>query len=240
MLSACSFPAADSRTGDPSDTAAPPNHPVVQEAETGNDKPPRSENTTDAEPETTALPPSESEPQPLTDEFLKFLEKMKLTEHPERVETDSAGYAYRLQDGALAVTAPSGAALWTSPPEWWVSDFGLGDVDGDGVTDCLFTLWKSYRFGEAHPARMENDDAAVRCHLFLYTARKGGFHSVWGSSDLPAPIYSFELDPTGKKTPVSSGMLLHTMEGAYTDDFRQAEALPCEYYWEGWGFVPVD
>ena len=86
--------------------------------------------------------------------------------------------------------------------------------------------------------RLANDDASVKNHLFLYTIRSGNAKQLWCSSNLPRPIYAFELDPTGRKTPVSSGMLLRTKEGEYTDDYHDKRALPHIYTWEGWGFVP--
>ena len=118
-----------------------------------------------------------------------------------------------------------------------MEDFRLGDVDGDGNTDLLFTLWKSYSFGPYHPERMENDDASVRCHLFLYTLRAGRMKQLWGSSNLPRPIYEFELAMDGEKTPVTSGAVLRTAEGRYTDDFSRTEAEAHAYAWRGWGFV---
>ncbi|MDR3206946.1 MAG: hypothetical protein LBT60_01310 [Oscillospiraceae bacterium] len=157
-----------------------------------------------------------------------------------RTETGAGGYLYRLEGGALSVSDEGGVELWCSQEGWWVDDFRLGDVDGDGTQDFVFSLWKSYRFGEAKPARMENDDETVRNHLFLYTVLSGRVKSVWGSSDLPRPIYLFDLDPTGRVTPVSSGMLLRTQEGEYRDDFSPTEATACTYAWEGWGFVPLD
>ena len=116
----------------------------------------------------------------------------------------------------------------------------MGDVDGDGVQDFVFSLWKSFRFGEAKPARLKNDDETVRNHLFIYTAINGYVKSVWGSSSLPRPIYSFELNPFGEVTLVASGMLMLTEEGEYREDFSKTEPSAYQYAWEGWGFVPID
>ena len=175
-----------------------------------------------------------------TKPFRDFLEIMAERVPVSRTETGAGGYTYCLEQGALSVLAPDGAELWRSKPDWWVDDFQLGDVDGDGVQDFVFSLWKSFRFGEAHPSRMENDDESVRNHLFVYTILSGQARSVWGSSDLPCPIYSFELDPSGRVTPVSSGMLLRTAEGEYRDDFSRTAEAERVYAWQGWGFVPVE
>ena len=185
-------------------------------------------------------PANTSSESPFTDDFSDFLDIVDQTEHQAQSDTDNSGYSYLLKDGTLTVSSPDGAEFWTSDPTWWVDNFRLGDVDGDGLTDCLFSLWKSYRFGDVHPERLENDETTVRCHLFLYSVRKEGMKSIWCSSDLPYPIYSFELDPSGAVTPVSSGMLLHTEEGLYTEDFSRTESSQYSYFWEGWGFVPID
>ncbi|MCL1952075.1 MAG: hypothetical protein FWF60_04530 [Oscillospiraceae bacterium] len=172
----------------------------------------------------------------LTDEFQAFLAIRRAQPQTSRTEKQD-GCTYSLESGVLQVLDTSGTSLWQSPEEWYVEDFRLGDVNGDGMADLLFTLWKSYSFGPYHPERMENDDPAVRCHLFLYTLRAGHMKHLWGSSSLPRPIYGFELSLDGAKTPVSSGALLRTTEGRYTDDFSPTDTQEHVYLWQGWGFV---
>ena len=176
----------------------------------------------------------------LTTSFRAFLNVMEGREPVSRTEIGDGGTRYHLEGGVLSVSDRDGTELWRSKEDWWVDDFRLSDVDGDGRQDFLFTLWKSYRFGDVKPSRMENDDETVRNHLFLYTVISGRVKSVWGSSDLPRPIYRFELEDTGEVTPVSSGMLLRTEEGEYRDDFSRTEPAAHTYAWQGWGFVPLD
>ena len=172
----------------------------------------------------------------LTDEFRQFLAFRRTRPETARSE-ELDGYIYSLENGVLQVRDAAGEALWQSEITWYVEDFRLGDVDGDGNADLLFTLWKSYSFGPAQPERMDNDDPAVRCHLFLYTLRAGRMKSLWGTSNLPRPIYEFELTLDGPRTPVTSGAVLRTTEGRYTDDFLHTEAREYVYAWRGWGFV---
>jgi hypothetical protein len=174
-----------------------------------------------------------------TPEFTAFA-RMKAKMPQQEKEVLAEGYTYRLKKGRLAISDANSRVIWTSNDAWWVDDFRLGDVDGDGETDFLFSLWKSYSFGSEPPARLPNNDASVKNHLFLYTIRSGYAKQLWCSSNLPRPIYAFDLDPTGRKTPVASGMLLRTQEGEYTDDYHETEALSQVYTWEGWGFVPQD
>lgn len=176
----------------------------------------------------------------MTPSFEAFLKVIESREPVTHEETGDDGILYRLGNGILTVFDKKGDELWRSKTDWWVDDFRLGDVDGDGNQDFLFSLWKSYRFGDKNPSRMENDDETVRNHLFLYTVINGHMKSLWGSSDLPRPVYRFELDSSGEVTVISSGILLLTEEGEYRDDFVLTETTSHTYAWEGWGFVPKD
>jgi len=176
-----------------------------------------------------------------TPEFKQFLEIRKgRPENSYSQELD--GYIYALENGVLRVFRET-EEIWQSDDSWYVEDFRLGDVDGDGNADVLMSLWKSYSFGAYSPQRMENDDASVRCHLFLYTVRAdsrragGRMKQLWGSSNLPRPIYEFELTMDGERTPVASGAVLRTVEGRYTEDFSRTEARGFVYVWRGWGFA---
>ena len=172
----------------------------------------------------------------LTDEFKQFLGIRKSRPETSRIEALD-GVTYVLEGGVLQVRDETGERLWRTEDAWYVEDFRLGDVDGDGSPDLLFTLWKSYSFGPTHPARMDNGDPAVRCHLFLYTLRAGRMKALWGTSSLPRPLYEFELTLDGPRTPVASGAVLRTVEGWYTGDFSRAGAEEHVYAWRGWGFV---
>lgn len=168
-----------------------------------------------------------------TDEFRAFMQNIPLDEAARRTET-TGGYSYVLEEGRLWFEDEAGKEIWRSDPYWYVEDFRLFDVDGDGAEDCLFSLWKSYSFHEGFD---ENDDPAVKNHLFLYTIRGGYAKALWASSNLPRPIYSFELSE-GTPTPVSTGAVLKTVEGVYSDDYSKDAQKEFTYTWQGWGFVP--
>ena len=173
-----------------------------------------------------------------------------------REEIGSGGYAYRLGGGALTVTDSNGLELWRSDAKWLVQDFRLGDVDGDGVQDFLFSLWKPEKSVSKGPETAGANGGTLRCHLYLYTIINGYVKPVWCASALPRPILDFELDKSGRATPINSGMLLHTIEGRYDDysvvikdgvyyvpaadsiDSRKMSART--YAWGSWGFAPVD
>ena len=170
-----------------------------------------------------------------TDQYRAFMREKARRESVSRTET-LGEYTYALAGGVLSFTDSDGKQIWRSNKFWFVDDFRLFDVDGDGTVDCLFSLWKSYSFYKGFD---ENDDPSVRNHLFLYTIRSGYAKSLWASSNLPRQIYSFEISE-GIRTPVSTGAVLKTVEGAYSEDYTPGEEKAFTYTWQGWGFVPED
>lgn len=168
-----------------------------------------------------------------TDEFRRFMKQKALGKSIGKTER-SGDYIYVLENGALSFLDLSGEAVWRSDPYWFVDDFKLFDVDGDGDTDCLFSLWKSYSFYKGFD---KNDDPAVKNHLFLYTIRGGYAKALWASSNLPRPIHSFEISE-GVPNPVSTGAVLKTVEGHYTENGTKDSQSTFTYTWQGWGFVP--
>jgi hypothetical protein len=174
----------------------------------------------------------------LTAEFRAFL-AARGSEASDVVEVESDGYRCRLEDGRLCVFGAEGAALWCSKDEWYVDSFKIGDVNRDPVPDIAFVVWKSYSFGADRPARAENDDPAVRCHLFVYSIKDDRVKPLWCSSNLPRPIYAFALRADGEQTPVLSGVRLLTREGTYTEDYGKTASTAYEYAWSGRGFSPV-
>jgi hypothetical protein len=183
----------------------------------------------------TAVPTAAS-----TSEFATFLEARRCLSTRTRKER-AAGFSYCLSDGCLTVSDSKGVQRWRSDDQWWVEDFRLGDVDGKGRCDFLFTLWKSWSFDGHLPRGVATDSPEVRCHLFLYTMRSFEGEPVakalWCSSNLPRPILAFELDESGPHTPVASGMLLHTTEGEYASGMDGFAPTHHTYAWQGWGFV---
>jgi hypothetical protein len=156
-----------------------------------------------------------------------------------RTEVDADGYRFTLENGRLRIVGPENTEIWRSEEDRYVDSFRLGDVNRDGILDFAFVVWKSYSFGAEHPARMSNEDAAVRCHLFVYSVKDDKVKPLWCSSNLPRPIYAFELDADGERTPVLSGVRLITREGTYTEDYGKTVSSEYTYAWSAWGFSPV-
>lgn len=168
-----------------------------------------------------------------TDEYREFMKGKALCESINKTET-FGDYTYVLKDGVLTFLDQNEKEIWRSNKHWFVDDFRLFDIDGDGSIDCLFSLWKSYSF---HKNFDKNDDPRVKNHLFLYTIRGGYAKTLWASSNLPRPIYSFEISE-GIPTPVATGAVLRTVEGEYTKDYTKGDQREFVYTWQGWGFIP--
>ncbi|MDR2749537.1 MAG: hypothetical protein LBC41_02650 [Clostridiales bacterium] len=175
----------------------------------------------------------------LTPEFKKFLSTRDL-EKPTVTQESLDGYRFELKAGRLEIYNGT-LEVWRSKDEWYIDSFELGDINADEITDFVFILWKSFSFGAKHPARMTNDDASVRCHVFVYSVKDNRVKSIWASSNLPRPIYSFELNMDGEVTPTLSGARLIAQEGLYyTEDFSKTETVEYTYAWSGWGFAPAE
>jgi len=172
-----------------------------------------------------------------TVEYGDFLEARK-SAGPVSMRDSFGKYRFRLNDGRLIIIGTDNTEIWRSNDGWYVDSFRIGDVNSDNVPDVAFTVWKSYSYGPEHPARMENNDASVRCHLFVYSFKDNRVKPLWCSSNLPRPIYSFELCADGIQTPALSGVRIVTREGAYTDDYSKTAAADYIYEWNSWGFSP--
>ena len=186
-----------------------------------------------------SMPPSLAQSDGFTDEYRSYL-ALRSNESPSEPQQNTFdGYQVMLENGSLCIVGTENEEIWRSKEDWYIDSFRIGDVNCDQITDVAFIVWKSYRFGSSHPKRFENDDSAVRCHLYVYSVKDNRVKSLWCSSSLPRPIYSFELNTEGAQTAVLSGVRLITKEGVYTEDYSETAAADYIYEWSGWGFTPM-
>lgn len=156
---------------------------------------------------------------------------------------------YSLIDDQILVTEvmnPSEAAtrdtvieLWSSPREYRIDTFALGDIDNDGTTNLVMSLWKRGSFGAMTPFWHTDKDDSYKNHLFIYKLEDDTFKQVWCSSDLDCPILSFTIEDAD-----GNGLneLLVT-EGGYKKLWGSTYAVdphsPLDTslrYWDEWGF----
>ncbi len=123
--------------------------------------------------------------------------------------------------------------LWQTPAEWEVDHYFIGDANHDGRTELNMVVWKEGSYGPIKPFWVEEEDEAVRCHLFVFRLEDETMKPVWQSSNLPYPILAAELkDVTGD----GKKELLVT-HGCY-DDPEVNE--PSTWRWDEWGFRKIE
>lgn len=136
-----------------------------------------------------------------------------------------------LKEGKIAVQAGS-RLIWQSPDELWVDCFFLGDADNNGVAELNLLVWKQGSFGPHKPFWLEEEDTAIKNHLFIFKLEKGAVKPVWQSSALDRPNYNaalIDLDGDGENE-------LVVAEGSYTGPDKRETTV---WKWNGWGFSRV-
>lgn len=136
-----------------------------------------------------------------------------------------------LQNGRLRVYERD-LMVWESSPQWWVDDFALADVDGDGIVDLNLSLWKVGSYGRFLPFWLSQNDQQIRNHFFIFTWRQNGLKPLWHSSSLGRPNVEFalaDLDQDGKAE-------LVVLEGNYSPNGGGVERQLAIWKWNGWGF----
>lgn len=143
--------------------------------------------------------------------------------------------SYILDKHSLSITE-NNRELWTSPPEWQISSWVLGDANYDGQEDLLLVVWKRGSFGKDKPFWVEENDRDLRCHLFMFNLTGEQIKAVWMSSALHRPICSLQLNDQnqdGKKE-------LLIQEGSYSllsSLIHFHDDTPSLWQWQSWGFV---
>lgn len=144
-----------------------------------------------------------------------------------------------LLSGQRLVVKEGGQELWSSPGEWSVDHFVIGDIDNDGTDNLTLSLWKTGSFGEIRPFWMTEEDNSYKNHLFVYRLEENTFRPVWCSSDLDCPIVSYEIRDTGgdgrNELIVQEGEYRKISGNRYALD-TSAPVRTTVWNWEEWGF----
>ncbi|HBQ27055.1 MAG TPA: hypothetical protein DD791_11725 [Syntrophomonas sp.] len=165
--------------------------------------------------------------------FLFFADK------PEKQATydlnhDGIMESYHLTRGELTVTQPNGID-WSSPPEWNIQSFALGDVTGDGNPELIMVLWKQGSFDRHKPLWYKQKDNNYSCHLFVYQLIENKLIPRWCSSALDRPIKSFTTEKD------SSGKTFLAVEEGYCNTYCFGRPIiwgkeHSNWIWKQWGF----
>lgn len=157
------------------------------------------------------------------------------------LDGDGRAEEYALVDNVLTVNE-GGRLLWTSPQEWSIDGFSLGDADNDGTVNLVFSLWKKGSFGEIKPFWHKGEDLSYKNHLFVYKLVGDTPRPVWCSSDLSRPILSFDIkDDDGdglNELIVEEGRYKKVSGKRYKAD-PDGDARITVWQWEEWGFTLI-
>lgn len=156
------------------------------------------------------------------------------------LDSDGIMEEYCLSNGILNVKK-DGRNLWETPPDWQVEYFSLGDVNNDGSTELVFSLWKKGSFGKIRPFWHAGDDNSYKNHLFVYKLEDDTFKPVWCSSDLDKPILSIGIidinDDGLYELVVNEGQY---QQPAFFRPFINISQSLAVWQWNQWGFYKLD
>jgi poly-gamma-glutamate synthesis protein (capsule biosynthesis protein) len=100
-------------------------------------------------------------------------------------------------------TAPADSrwqTIWTSEPDWRVTGYSVGDANGDGKPDLIYTLWKRQQTWDRPPGgglQVNPDGGNLLPHIFINSWERGGLNPLWQGSPRPRPILSAVSAPIG-------------------------------------------
>jgi poly-gamma-glutamate synthesis protein (capsule biosynthesis protein) len=156
------------------------------------------------------------------------------------LDGDGVMEEYCLSEGILTVKK-DGRNLLETPPDWQVEYFSLGDVNNDGNTELVFSLWKKGSFGKIRPFWHTGDNDSYKNHLFVYKLEEDIFKPVWCSSDLDRPILSIDIldinDDGLYELVVNEGQY---QQPASFRPFTNITQTLTAWQWNQWGFYKLD
>lgn len=87
-----------------------------------------------------------------------------------------------------------GNVLYTTPDEWYVTDFLINDIDQDDMPEVLFLVWSHSDFGDHHPFYQKKDTFSFSEHLYIFDLQSYTLTPQWMSSRLSPQIKSWSIN----------------------------------------------
>jgi hypothetical protein len=128
--------------------------------------------------------------------------------------------------------------LWTSPPDWEVTQARISDLNQDDQPELALLLWREFAPWPidawlAYPGRINDfhDRDNRSCHLILIGWRGESFVELWAGSALVDPLLAF----TATDINGDGNQELVALEGRY-DGPRDTAHSVTTWEWNGFGF----
>jgi hypothetical protein len=108
-----------------------------------------------------------------------------------------------LNSGVLSVSGTISGA-WKTEPGWQVTSYTVGDADGDGRPELIYTLWKPRLVWNRPPEggmSVNQEGGEMLPHIYINGWREAGgtwdMRPVWHGSPRPAPVLAVAVAPIG-------------------------------------------
>lgn len=172
--------------------------------------------------------------------FSVMSEKNSASKVWEQGDLDNDGIIeeYSLANKVLTIKENS-LEIWSSPKEYAIDSFSLGDVNNDGHINLVISLWKEGSFDRLQPFWHTEKNKDYKNHLFVYRLEDNKFKQVWCSSNLAHPIVAFKIQDidgdTLNELVVEEGQYKQKLGGKYTID-PNGLIQNTVWEWDEWGF----
>lgn len=140
-----------------------------------------------------------------------------------RTVIDAAGQNnyYELDQGKLVVRKNGSEAFWTSPENWWIEDFSLADINNDGLSDVVMSVWQ--------------EDQGEKNFLIINNFSGDQVKTVWESGALASPICRLFIRDFNR----DSYLELVVLEGGADDSVKCLSRNLAIWSWNGGGFANI-
>ncbi len=171
----------------------------------------------------------------ITIETLKNKKQHKLwnAENEELSVVQSNGQLYVLP--YVQSNSQSYEPLFSTDPDWTISDFEIANVDNDPQQELLVAFWRVGDYGKKLEGMRDKRGDNLSSHLFVYKFEDNETKLKWGGSTVDYPIIDFEIADVDNDKENE----LVVLEGRYNDfDKNEMNGKSIALWgWNGWGFT---